>query len=616
MKAPSTKDAIRKWKELRFYLLVVAIAYANTLLLGAVSTSLRSNLQNIVFDQYQRWRPRASGLEQPVRIIDIDDESIRRVGQWPWPRQRMADIVDVLFNANVAAVTFDVLFSEKDRASFDNLSRGPPHAVALAGHEEDIEARSDGDAAFAHSIANRPVVLGDLFTRNGVVVGEIPAKGGFAIIGDAPIAYLPHLSGALAPLPILMERAAGIGFVNWQPDSDRVVRRVPLLLAVDGQMQPSLAIETLRVAQGASTYLIKSGGSNGETVFGQSAGVIAIKDGDLVIPTQPGGDIRAYFANSDERFSTPAWKIFDQGADLSDFAGKIVVVGASASMLADVVATPLNPSTPGVEAQAQLIEQILGGVELLRPDWAPGAELLAAAALSLMLVVTVPMMPALWSALLGALAVGAMAGASWLAFTRQGVLLDPVWPSFSSGAVFLAGVVALYSQKRRQVGEIRSAFGRFVSPAVVARLAEHPESLQLGGLQRNLTVMFCDLRSFTALSEGFSAIELTGFLNEYLTPMTDVVLEEMGTVDKYMGDAIMAFWNAPLDDPDHAVHAVRAALEMRDTLAQLNLRWTKRASKIRSILSQGEVRRRPQHRRVLRRQSGLDAPVRLFGYWR
>jgi adenylate cyclase len=187
-------------------------------------------------------------------------------------------------------------------------------------------------------------------------------------------------------------------------------------------------------------------------------------------------------------------------------------------------------------------------------------------------------MPAFWSALLGAVVVAAIAAASWLAFTSQGVLLDPVWPSLSSGAVFLAGVLALYSQKRRQVGEIRSAFGRFVSPAVVARLAEHPESLQLGGLERNLTVMFCDLRSFTTLSEGLSAVELTSFLNEYLTPMTDVVLGETGTVDKYMGDAIMAFWNAPLDDPDHAVHAVRAALKMRDTLAELNLRWAKRAS--------------------------------------
>ena len=143
-----------------------------------------------------------------------------------------------------------------------------------------------------------------------------------------------------------------------------------------------------------------------------------------------------------------------------------------------------------------------------------------------------------------------MAGGSWLAFTHDGWLIDPVTPSFSSGAVFLAGVLALYSQKRHQLNETRSHFGRFVSPAVVARLAEHPEAIQLGGLQRTLTLMFCDIRSFTTLSEGLTAVELTHFLNEYLTPMTDAVLEQMGTVDKYMGDAIMAFWNAPLDDGD------------------------------------------------------------------
>jgi adenylate cyclase len=579
MKAPWRKAAIRKWKELRLYLIIVAIAYGNTLLLGAASTSLRTSEQNIVFDQYQRWRPRPSEADQPVRIIDIDDESIHRVGQWPWPRQRMAKMVDILANANAAAITFVVLFSEKDRASSDSSGRGAPPAAVPAGHENDAEASSDsdGDIAFARAIANRPVILGDLFTTSGVV-GEIVGKGSFAIIGDPPIPYLPQLSGALTPLPILMANAAGVGFVNWQADSDRVVRRVPLLLAANGQMQPSLAIESLRVAQGASNYIVKSGDTNGQATFGESAGVVAIKVADIVIPTQPGGDIRAYFAKSDPRHSIPAWKIFETGADLSDLAGKIVVVGASASMMADVVATPLNPSTPGVEAQAQLIAQLLQGVELLRPDWAPGAELLGGSLLTLALVVAAAVMPAFWSALLGAVVVAAIAGASWLAFTSQGVLLDPVWPSLSSGAVFLAGVLALYSQKRRQVGEIRSAFGRFVSPAVVARLAEHPESLQLGGLERNLTVMFCDLRSFTTLSEGLSAIELTSFLNEYLTPMTDVVLGETGTVDKYMGDAIMAFWNAPLDDPDHAVHAVRAALKMRDTLAELNLRWAKRAS--------------------------------------
>ena len=157
------------------------------------------------------------------------------------------------------------------------------------------------------------------------------------------------------------------------------------------------------------------------------------------------------------------------------------------------------------------------------------------------------------------------------------MLLDPVAPSLSSGFVFLAAVGQLYGQKRQQVHEIRSAFGRFVSPAVVARLAEHPENLQLGGQQRDLTLLFCDIRSFTTLSEGLSAVELTKFLNEYLTPMTNVVLKEMGTVDKYMGDAIMAFWNAPLDDPGHGVHAVRAALEMRETLAALNDQWRQKA---------------------------------------
>jgi adenylate cyclase len=578
MKAPSRKDIARKWRELRIYLLVVTLAYVATLALGAVSSPLRVNLQNLVFDQYQRWLPRAFDAEQPVRILDIDDESIRRIGRWPWPRQQMAAMVEALTKAKVAAIGFDVLFSEEDRPSGPNPGcsdhDGAPGAQPAAGCQE----HSDGDLAFAHAIANRPVVLGSVFTRakSGAASG-ISAKAGFAIAGDAPLPYLNHLSGILAPRPALMESAAGIGFMNWLPDNDRIIRRVPLLLDVNGEPQPSLALESLRVAQGASSYLVRSTNASGDSVFGGSFGVSAIKVGDIIIPTQPAAELRMYFANSDERRSVPAWKIFDDSADLSDIAGKIVIVGASASLLSDVIATPLNASTSGVEAHAQLIEQILSGVTLLRPDWAAGAEMVASAALTLALVIAMPVVPVVWSALLGALAAGAMALASWLAFTRHGVLLDPITPSFSSGLVFLAGVVELYSHKRHQVNEIRSAFGRFVSPAVVARLAEHPENLQLGGLQRPLTLMFCDLRSFTTISEGLSAVELTTFLNEYLTPMTDVVLRELGTVDKYMGDAIMAFWNAPLDDPIHGVHAVRAALDMRDTLARLNVEWQKRA---------------------------------------
>ena len=331
------------------------------------------------------------------------------------------------------------------------------------------------------------------------------------------------------------------------------------------------------------------------------------------MPLQADGQLRVWFGKSDPRRSIPAWKVLQPDADLSDLAGKIVLVGASASLLSDIVATPIDPSTPGVEAHAQLIEQILSGVTLERPDWAPGAELLAGAAMSLIVAALLPFVPIYATTVVGGILAAAMALVSWNAFTRQGVLIDPLYPSIAAGFVFLAGVGQLYGQKRQQVNEIRSAFGRYVSPAVVARLAEHPEQLQLGGEKRDLTIMFCDIRSFTTLSEGFTAIELSAFLNAYLSPMTDIILGEEGTVDKYMGDAIMAFWNAPLDDAAHGIHAVRAALQMRETLTRLNQEWRAEAEAAGASLQAGEVRHRHEHRRMQRRQHGIRAAIRLFG---
>jgi len=563
VKAPRRKAAARRFKGFGLYALIVVATFFGALALGETLTTMRASFQNVVFDQYQRWRPRARGADPLVRVIDIDDESIRRLGQWPWPRAEMAKLVDALAGAKAALIGFDVLFSETDRAPSDAAAARPG-----IGADVNVAVRREGDQAFARAIADRPVVLSELVAQTKLA-DPLPSRAGFTFIGEDSRPDLPQMSGALGPLADLARWASGIGFVNWQADADRVVRRVPLLIAVNGQAQPAFAMECLRVAQGASTYLVKSG---------EAGGVAAIKVGDLVVQTQPAGDIRAYFGVADPSLSIPAWKALEPGADLSGLAGKIVVVGASASLLSDVVATPLNPSTPGVEAQAQLIEQIVDGDALLRPDWAPGAEAATSALLSLVLVVATPALSALWSAVIGGLAAAAMAGGSWLAFSRYGWLIDPIAPSYTSGAVFLAGVLTLYNQKRRQLSETRAHFGRFVSPAVVARLAERPEAVRLGGEQRTLTLMFCDIRSFTTLSEGLSAVELTAFLNEYLTPMTDAVLAEMGTVDKYMGDAIMAFWNAPLDDSDHAAHAVRAALAMRRTLAELNRGWADRAA--------------------------------------
>ena len=396
---------LRNWRKWRLYVLVVALAYILTLAFGTLLAPLQGNLENLVFDQYQRWSPRPYAFDQPVRIVDIDDESIARIGRWPWPRATMASLVDALAKANVAAIGFDVLFSEKDQPSEDQkaCASATAHSADQAAH---CEERADGDVAFANSISGRPVVLGTFFTTTpNAAKTRLAPKGSFSFIGETPTSLLAHLNGALAPIPVLAEAASGLGFLNWLPDNDRVVRQVPLLLDINDQIQPSLAMETLRVAQGASSYVVKSANAFGAS-SGASNQVEAIKVGDLVVPTQAGGDLRVWFARSDPRRSIPAWKALEPGADLSDLAGKMVFVGASASLLADIVATPLNPSTPGVEAHAQLVEQILSGVTLVRPDWAPGAELIASAALSLALAALLPFVPFYWTAFLGLVAAG------------------------------------------------------------------------------------------------------------------------------------------------------------------------------------------------------------------
>ena len=421
---------MRKWRQWRSYLLVVLLAYALTVAMGVLLAPFRGNLENLVFDQYQRWSPRPYDAEQPVRIVDIDDESIRRVGRWPWPRQTMATLVEALAKANVAAVGFDVLFSEKDLPREDEraCARGVFHSADQA---ERCRARVNGDVAFADSIEGRPVVLGTFATTtvNGAK-SERERKAGFSFVGDPPNAYLYHFNGALEPIPVLADPAAGLGLLNWLPDNDRVVRRVPLLLDVNGKVHPNLALDTLRVAQGASGYVVKSAGEFGQT-SGKSARVEAIKVGEAVIPVQADGGLRVWFTGSDPRRSIPAWKVLEPDTDLADLAGKLVFVGASASLLSDIVATPLSPSTPGVEAHAELVEQILSGVTLERPDWVPGAELCAGAALSLALAAILPFIPIFWTGLLGFAAAAIVAFVSWNAFTRHGVLIDPVTPSLS-----------------------------------------------------------------------------------------------------------------------------------------------------------------------------------------
>ena len=560
----------------RLHLIVPLAIMALAVLVWVGEPAVLTQLRLIVFDSYQRLDPRPY-QPAPVRIVDLDDASLSRLGQWPWPRTMVASLVDRLNELGAAAIAFDIVFAEPDRTSPQALAAQMPDLPTDDSFRQLLKKLPDHDQALATAIGGTNVVTGFVLTQ---LPGErLPAvKGTYATAGDDPRQYLPHFRGAVVDLPALEAAAKGNGSFNDIPDLDGVTRRVPLALAVGDRLYPSLAAEALRVAQGAKTYIVKSTGASGVLAFGEHTGVNSVKIGAFVVPTDESGQIWVHFTRRVPERYVPAWRVLEPGFDGSLIKDHIVFVGTSAAGLMDLRSTPLEPAAPGVEVHAQIVEQILLGDHLERPDWARGAELFYMLAIGLVLMYRLPKVGAQWAAALGGAAVAAAVSGSYYAYTEHRLLIDPVYPSLVGLLVYIASSAMLYLRTETERRRVRTAFGRYLAPAVVEQLAIHPERLKLGGEMREMTLMFCDIRGFTTISEGLDAQGLTSFINRFLTPMTNLILAADGTIDKYMGDAIMAFWNAPLDIPDHAARACHAALAMRAELVRLNAAWRKEAA--------------------------------------
>ena len=525
----------------------------------------------LVFDTYQRLKPRVYDPRLPVKIIDIDDESLARFGQWPWPRPVIARLVERLTQAGAAAIAFDIVFAEHDRSSPEQALKVWPQTLEVIALRESVAALPSHDSLFAQTIAQAPVVTGFVLTHTEGT--RLPAsKSSFAIAGDDPKPFVLAFEGAVLNLPEIEAAALGNGAFNSTPEADLVVRRVPFVLRLGDQLYPSLAAEALRVAQDARTYVIKSSGASGVTAFGEKTGIDAIGIGQMKVRTDANGRVMLHYTVSVPERYIPAWRVLEDGFDTNLVAGQIIFIGASAAGLGDLRATPLQRAIPGVEIHAQMVEQILTGEFLERPAFADAVELTYILVLGLLLIVLLPMTGAVWSSIIGGLAVVAAVGGSWYAFDAHRWMIDPIVPSAMVLLVFLSDTIISYLTSEAQRRQVRSAFSRYLSPVVVERLAEHPEQLKLGGELRDMTIMFSDIRGFTTISERFKDDPrgLTRLINRALTPMTDAVLVESGTIDKYIGDCLMAFWNAPLDDERHAYHACKAALGMFEAVNGLN----------------------------------------------
>jgi adenylate cyclase len=525
----------------------------------------------LLFDSYQRAAPRAYE-DAPVRIVDIDEETIRRLGQWPWPRTDIARLTERLAGAGASAIAYDIVFAEPDRTSpariAERMRRDGGNGPAIAA----MAGLPDHDALLAAAFAKAPVVTG-YFLLNGKRGPTVAPKAGLAIAGSPPQGAIVRYAGAIEPIAPLNAAATGSGFISLKGDSDSIVRRAPLLAMQNGQLLPSLALDALRVAQGAGSIIVKTSDGSGET-RGAPGDVVSVKVGAFEVPATRDGSLWMHYTKPQPDRVIPAWKILSGAMPPAEmeqvFGGRIVFVGAGAIGLRDLVSTPLEDRTLGVMVHAQAVEQMVLGRFLTRPDWAEGLERSLLLVLGLGMALLLPRLGAAKGAVLGAVLIGAMLWGSWHAFARWHFLLDPTYPVIGLAAGYVVESALAYYREERRRAYIHHAFDRYLSPELVKRIADDPHRLELGGEEREMTVLFCDIRSFSRISESLTPKDVIRFLISFLTPMCDILLARKATIDKFIGDAILAFWNAPLDDPDQHENAARGALEMVTRLERLN----------------------------------------------
>jgi adenylate cyclase len=554
------------------YLSLVLALSAGMLALRVADPQPIARLRLLVFDSYQWLSARTYDPELPVRIVDIDNQSLRRIGQWPWPRTRLAELTDRLAERGAAAIAFDIVLSEPDSTDPVEMVKRLPKTDVTEALVQRLADLPSPDHALAEALGKVPSVLGFIAVSEPNAARPM-SRAGFATAGDDPRLFAPRYGGAVVSLHLLEERAKGSGSLNWVPEYDQIVRRLPVLVRLGDDLLPSFAAEALRVGQGAGSYVVKASGASGEEAFGRKTGITDVRIGQVAVPTDANGQMWLRFTKSEPRRFISAAAVLEGSVPREEIEGRIILIGTSAAGLFDLRTTPLDASVAGVEVHAQAIEQMVLGTHLRRPDFATGAELTYLAVSCAMLALAVYVTGAAQSAILGATFLIVAATGSWVSYRSYGWLFDPVYPTVAQTIVYIATTVFLYLLTERERNRVRNAFSHYMAPSLVEELAVHPDKLKLGGEMREVTLMFTDVRGFTSISERLDAEQVTQFLNRLLTPLSNSITANRGTIDKYMGDGIMAFWNAPLDDPEHERNAALAALAMLADLDVLNREW-------------------------------------------
>lgn len=475
-------------------------------------------------DYYQRTQTKVKS--DNVVVIEIDEASLEKNGQWPWPRTELANGIKKAFENEAVVVVLPIIFAEKDRMG--------------------------GDAEFVDMLQKVPVIT----SQSASVKGKgVPVPRGLATVGGQSDGWLYDYPNAIGPVKEIGESSAGVGMLLTAPELDGVVRRLPLIIQVKKETYPTLPLEVLRVFSGEPSYQAKI----------NDAGIQAVRvKGTPPINTDANGRV---WINFKYKFDTMSYT----DNDWSKIKGKIVVIALTAEGLSNTVATPVGIAY-GHEVSMQTLQMLVDGNRLERKAEFDLYEIAVGITLGLILVTSAAYLGYVWNAVLLKILTTAIVAAGFYLFRNNGYLIDYTWPLMAAFLPWVGAIFMRFVMEFKLKMQIKKQFGTYLAPALVEKLQKNPGLLQLGGESKELTILFSDIRGYTALSEHFGkdVQGLTSLINRYMDAMLPIVMKNEGTVGKLIGDAVMAWWSAPIHVEDQATLAIKAAREMNIALTELN----------------------------------------------
>ena len=509
--------------------------------------------------------PDAAPAENQIVIVAIDDKSLKQQGRWPWPRGRLALMTDRLLKSGAAVIGFDLIFAEPEENRIHQLLKeiGIDNAKLrkqIAELTEDV----NHDNIFARSLQGGDIVLGYTFHNDADgKSGLLPKPLG--VVSDMESSMITNMRSYTGNLPLLQLAAKHGGFVAAVPDSDGILRRSPLLARYGDHVYGSLALEMARQFYQSDDVKIHM------AKVGKRDAVESITLGSITIPTDGTGQVMIPFRGASPAFRyVSATDILTDHFDPDLFENKIVLVGITLPDYSDLVATPVQNVYPGVEVQASLLQGILDKRFPVEPSWARGANLAVILVTGLLLATVLAWLGPLLLLFIATVVSGTLIAANFWLWQSRGLVLQLVMPLELASVLAMFNLAFGFLNEARLRDRLKDMFGQYVPPPLVEQMMRRPDRFSTDGESQELTVLFADIRNFTSLSEGLSPNELKSLLNSFFTPMTRVIFENHGTIDKYVGDMIVAFWGAPLEDRLHAIHAVDAALAMLVEVDRLN----------------------------------------------